>query len=170
MMASTTNKLGKIRRPLRGAAIVLAVAGVAFAGNSALGLAGDDTGRDDSTVPGAPSDAPAPADDSDAGRDGASTPAPSSRSGDAPALDANLDNGRGFDEPASGPNPIPRESNTATADAAAAYDTDSGEAPVDAASSAPVSREAPSTADQDVPGAPTGGAAGTDASPNDQDG
>lgn len=172
MMASTTNKL---RKPAKGVAIALAVVGVAFAGNSALGLSGDDNGRDGTTVPGAPSDAPsdapAPTDDSDAGRDGASTPGTSSSTADAPALSANLDNGRGFDEPALGPNPVTLASNDAASDAPAAYDTDSGQAPVADATTDAASNEAPSApSDQDVPGAPTANSDGSDAPSNDQDG
>lgn len=167
MKASTAGSGGRtVRRIAVGAAVI----GLAVAGNAAIGLAGDD-GRDDGTVPGAPTEAPSPSVDDSTSRDSGATPGPaaSTRAASAPAA-APTDNGRGGADPAVGPNAIGQTEVATSADTLkGGHDTDSGLAP--AIQPAPRTASAPEApVDQDVPGAPTGVGTGTDAVSNDRDG
>jgi hypothetical protein len=171
MMASAKNRIRQAGRPARRVAVAVAVAGVVLAGNAAISVAGADNGRDGTTVPGAPSDAPAPApSDLDRGSDtNVAPPLGRSATPAAPSLPA-TDNGRGGDDPAFGPLAIPVERAAAPA-AQAGYDTDSGAAPVPAAAGSDASRAAPDApVDQDVPGSRSPQIAGTDEPSNDADG
>ncbi len=165
MKASTT---GSGRRTARRVAVGAAVIGLAVAGNAAIGLAGEN-GRDDGTVPGAPTNAPSPDVDESTNRDGNAVPglAVTTRAASATAA---LDNGRGGVDPAVGPNPVVQTRAATTGDVLeGAHDTDSGLAPaLEATPRAASGPEAP--VDQDVPGAPTGVATATNQPANDQDG
>lgn len=178
-MAAAGGRLQTLGRPARRFAAGVAVIAVTFAGGAALGLGGDSSGRDGSTVPGAPTVALAPVDADDAGRDAAPEVRPSQRtsrlveSTSAPA--AIVDNGRGRADPAVGPLAATAglDDVAATADVGK-YDTDTGMAPVRdnvlSSRSAVIESSVTGYVDQDVPGAPTGGPDGPDAAANDSDG
>ncbi|NND75354.1 MAG: hypothetical protein HKN44_10145 [Ilumatobacter sp.] len=167
-MHTMTGRGHQVTRTVRRIAVGAAVVGLVVAGNAAIGVAGDD-GRDGSTVPGAPTDAPSPVVDDSNTREGApAVPAARTRAKVTPLNAGPIDNGRGGVDPATGPNPVPVARATAAPSALPAYDTDDGLAPVDQVSPAKVAADP--VVDQDVPGAATASAAGADRPARDADG
>lgn len=188
MIASEGGRFRRIGRPMRRVVGGVAFVGVMFAGGATIGLAGDGAdGRDGTSVPGEPTDEPAPPPvDSDTGRGGSPVGKPSrleartAESLDAPAAPETIrDTGRGGVDPAVGPFRVAQTAEDAESVQSldvGSVDSDSGKAPrpkrsnQSAQSSAGDSAAATSYVDQDVPGAPTGGPDGSDEPSNDADG
>lgn len=182
-MVSKQSRIGKAGRPVRRVVVGVSLIGVALAGSAAIAAASDD-GRDGSTVPTAPTDAPAPVpapNDLDRGSGDALPGAPGGQSRASATPGAPTDNGRGGPDPAAGPLAVDQTSRaTAAIDSGSvdtgSVDTDSGEMPVPDAElvlTGPAARaETSAPVDQDVPGAAraTDGTSGSDAPSNDRDG
>lgn len=151
-------RIARVSRPARRAAIFVALAGLVVAVDATAGSAENDgsDGRNPDAVPGAPSasvDAPS---DVDEGRgDGAAPSANRGRSA-APASSGPVDNGRGGVDPDVGPNPVVADSARSAGDSGS-VDTDSGKAP---SRNADLGRAAPSgpPTDQDEAGSSSGDA------------
>lgn len=183
MRTSTVGMSPSIGRPMRRVAAGVALVGVTLVGGVAIGLGGDDSnGRDGSTVPGAPTDAPTPVDVDDGRGDGPNGKAPkpqqrSSQSLEDPAAHVSaVDNGRGGVDPAVGPLAVTQSvaADTTSIDSGS-IDTDSGVAPRPDANVAKQRADAdavgqPAPVDQDVPGASHDWPDGPGEPSNDSDG
>lgn len=156
-----SERIARVSRPARRAAIFVALAGLVVAVDATSGSAENDgsDGRDPDAVPGAPTDASDSPAVVDEGRDGGAAPAADLGRGAAVAVasDGPVDNGRGGVDPDVGPNKIVVESARSVSGDSGSVDTDSGLKPSRDADQA---RTAPSgpPSDQDEPGSTSGDA------------